>query len=229
MSKTEFAQLLIQTNSYTCKQIYLFCYLVRMITPEIILHLSQDSYLKRVLESVEMFQWGTGTDVYFDLLESIVSQQLSVKAAATIHGRFIGLFEDGFPHPEKLLALDVPTLRSVGLSNQKAGYMHNVAEFFVQENLQAADWSVFTDEEIVKKLTAIKGVGRWTVEMILMFTLNRPDVLPVDDLGIQNAMKRLYGLEETGKILRARMVELAEPWRPYRTYACRYLWKWKDS
>lgn len=185
--------------------------------------------MKQVLESVEMFQWGTGNDVYSDLLESIVSQQLSVKAAATIHGRFIALFEDGFPHPEQLLALDVPTLRSVGLSNQKASYMRNVAEFFVQENLQAIDWSGFTDEEIIKKLTAIKGVGRWTVEMILMFTLNRPDVLPVDDLGIQNAMKRLYGLEETGKILRARMVELAEPWRPYRTYACRYLWKWKDS
>lgn len=200
-----------------------------MITPEILLHLSQDAHLKKVLDAVEMFQWGTGTNVYCDLLESIVSQQLSVKAAATIHGRFIHLFEDGFPHPEKLLALDVPTLRAVGLSNQKASYMLNVANFFVQENLQSADWSAFTDEEIIQKLTKIKGVGRWTVEMILMFTLSRPDVLPVDDLGIQQSMKRLFELEETGKALRARMVELAEPWRPYRTYACRYLWKWKDS
>lgn len=178
---------------------------------------------------MEMIHWGSGTDVYFDLLESIVSQQLSVKAAATIHGRFVGLFEDGLPHPEKLLALDVPTLRAVGLSNQKAGYMLNVANFFVTEKLHGVDWSTMTDEEIIKRLTAIKGVGRWTVEMILMFTLNRPDILPVDDLGIQNAIKRLYELEETGKALRIRMVEIAEPWRPYRTHACRYLWKWKDA
>lgn len=176
-----------------------------------------------------MIQWGSGKDVYYDLLESIVSQQLSVKAAATIHGRFMALFEDGIPYPEKLLALDVPTLRSVGLSNQKASYMHNVAAFFVQEKLHGANWDTLTDEEIIQKLTKIKGVGRWTVEMILMFTLGRPDVLPVDDLGIQQAMKRLYELEETGKALRARMVEIAEPWRPYRTHACRYLWKWKDS
>lgn len=200
-----------------------------MITPEILLHLSKDSYLKRVIESMEMIQWGSGTDVYSDLLESIVSQQLSVKAAATIHGRFVGLFENGIPHPEKLLALDIPTLRAVGLSNQKAGYMLNVAEFFAKEKLHGIDWSMLTDEEIIKKLTQIKGVGRWTVEMILMFTLGRPDVLPVDDLGIQHAIKRLYELEETGKALRTRMVEIAEPWRPYRTHACRYLWKWKDA
>lgn len=207
---------------------YFFCYLACMITPEIISHLSQDSHLKQVLESVEMFEWGSGTDVYYDLLESIVSQQLSVKAAATIHGRFIALFEDGFPHPERLLALDVPTLRAVGLSNQKASYMLNVAAFFAQEQLRGADWSLKTDEEIIQLLTQIKGVGRWTVEMILMFTLRRPDILPVDDLGIQQAMKRLYGLEETGKPLRKRMEELAAPWRPYRTFACRYLWKWKS-
>ncbi len=200
-----------------------------MVTPDILLHLSQDSKLKYVIDSVEMIHWGTGSDVYADLLESIVSQQLSVKAAATIHGRFVQLFEDGFPHPERLLALDLLTLRSVGLSQQKANYMLNVANFFVTEQLHGVDWSTMTDAEIIKRLTAIKGVGQWTVEMILMFTLNRPDILPVDDLGIQNAMKRLFNLEETGKALRARMVELAEPWRPYRTYACRYLWKWKDS
>lgn len=200
-----------------------------MITPEILLHLSKDSHLKRVIESVEMIHFGSGTDVYFDLLESIVSQQLSVKAAATIHGRFVGLFEDKLPHPEKLLALDVPTLRAVGLSNQKAGYMLNVAEFFAKEKLHGVDWSALSDEEIIQKLTQIKGVGRWTVEMILMFTLNRPDVFPIDDLGIRNAMIRLYELEETGKALRIKLVELAEPWRPYRTHACRYLWKWKDS
>ncbi len=206
-----------------------YCYLAGMMTPAILLHLSKDNQLKNVLESVEMIHWGGGTDVYFDLLESIVSQQLSVKAAATIHKRFVGLFEDGFPHPEKLLALDVPTLRAVGLSNQKAGYMQNVADFFVKEKLQDTDWAALTDEEIVQKLTQIKGVGRWTVEMILMFTLQRPDIFPIDDLGIRQAMIRLYGLEETGKALRTRLVELAEPWRPYRTHACRYLWKWKDS
>jgi DNA-3-methyladenine glycosylase II len=200
-----------------------------MITPEIRLHLAQDAQLKPVLESVELIQWGSGTDVYCDLLESIVSQQLSVKAAATIHGRFVQLFDDGFPHPEKLLAMDLGTLRSVGLSQQKANYMLNVANFFVEQQLHGVGWSAMTDLEIIQRLTQIKGVGRWTVEMILMFTLHRPDILPVDDLGIQNAMKRLYRLETTGKALRQQMTELAEPWRPYRTYACRYLWKWKDG
>lgn len=200
-----------------------------MMTPEIIRHLSQDNTLKTVIDCTVPYDWGTGESVYADLLGSIISQQLSVKAAATIQNRFIALFEDGYPHPGQLLQLEPTTLRAAGLSQQKSSYMHHVAAFFLEENILKKDWSVLEDDEIIRYLTQIKGVGKWTVEMILMFTLNRPDILPVDDLSIQNAMKKLYSIQETGKALRQRMVELAECWRPYRTYACRYLWKWKDQ
>jgi DNA-3-methyladenine glycosylase II len=91
------------------------------------------------------------------------------------------------------------------------------------------DWSGMSEEDIIAFLTQIKGVGKWTVEMLLMFSLGRTDILPVDDLGIQQGIKRLYALEETGKELKKRMIEIAEPWRPYRTYACRYLWRFKDQ
>jgi DNA-3-methyladenine glycosylase II len=154
---------------------------------------------------------------------------LSGKAAATIHGRFLDLFPEAYPFPEALLALDLPTLRSAGLSRQKATYIQNVAEFFQRENLIGKDLADMDDETVIRYLTQIKGVGRWTVEMLLMFTLNRPDVLPLDDLGIQQAMQLLYNFEEKGRALKKRMLELAEPWRPYRTYASLYLWRWKDS
>ncbi len=160
---------------------------------------------------------------------SIVSQQLSTKVADVIFDRFINLFPDGHPDPKALLGLDDQVLRSVGLSFQKAGYLKNVAQFSLENDLVGHDWSAMTDEEIIQFLTRIKGVGRWTVEMILMFTIGRPDVLPVDDLGIQQGFQKLYGLSETGRDLKKRMVELAEPWRPHRTVGCRLLWRWKDA
>ncbi|RMG80794.1 MAG: DNA-3-methyladenine glycosylase 2 family protein [Bacteroidetes bacterium] len=168
-------------------------------------------------------------NLYADLIRSIVGQQLSVKAAQTIYDRFMTLFPDGYAHPDDILRLDADTLRSVGLSGQKAAYIQNVAAFFRSEKLENKDWSDMTDDEIVDYLTQIKGVGRWTVEMILMFSLDRPDVFPHDDLGIQNTMKALYGLDHSGKALIQKMKAIAEPWRPYRTYACRLLWRWKDQ
>ena len=196
---------------------------------EIHLHLSKDPIFKPLIENIEIPPPTSKGDLYEDLIRSIVGQQLSVKAARTIYGRFLDLFEDGYAHSEELLAMDIPALRTVGLSRQKASYIQNVAEFFKQEKLHKKDWSDIQDEEIIKYLTQIKGVGKWTVQMILMFTLNRPDVFPVDDLGIQHGVKGLYKLEETGKELKKKMIEIAEPWRPYRTYASRYLWRWKDA
>ncbi len=200
-----------------------------MATQEIIQHLSKDKKLKKVIVSTELYKWTGGGSVYSDLLGSIISQQISVRAAATIQERFLNLFDDGYPHVEQVLGFDEERLRSVGLSRQKASYIRNIAEFFKQENLLDYNWSKHEDEEIIKLLTQIKGVGQWTVEMILMFTLNRPDILPLDDLGIRNAMIKLYEVEETGRALKPRLMEIAEVWRPYRTYACRYLWKWKDN
>ncbi|PHN05642.1 DNA-3-methyladenine glycosylase family protein [Flavilitoribacter nigricans] len=196
---------------------------------EIIQHLSLDPKLGSIIATTKVDWPDVGDDIYYNLIRAIVFQQLSGKAASTIHGRFIGLFPEAYPYPEPLLALDLPDLRAVGLSRQKATYIQNVAEFFQQENLIGKDLADMDDEAVIQYLTQIKGVGRWTVEMLLMFTLNRPDVLPLDDLGIQQAIQLLYGFEEKGRGLKQRMMEIAEPWRPYRTYASMFLWRWKDG
>jgi DNA-3-methyladenine glycosylase II len=169
-------------------------------------------------------------DVYFKLLGSIVSQQLSTKVAAVIFRRFQELFPEEYPHPHLVLSTPDEQLRGAGLSFQKIGYVRNVATFAVEGKLQHAAIDALEDEELILHLTQIKGVGRWTVEMLLMFALERPDVFPVDDLGIQNAMKRHYGLADlTGKALRLQMQQIAESWRPYRTIASKYLWQSLDN
>jgi DNA-3-methyladenine glycosylase II len=192
-------------------------------------HLRQDPRIGDLIDRIEVPDFNPSRKIYYDLLDSIVSQQLSVKVATVIFNRFLGLFPDQYPHPEQVIALDVEQMRGVGLSYQKAAYLKNVAAFSLDFDLENHDWDSLTDEEIIEVLSKIKGVGKWTVQMLLMFTLGRPDVLPVDDLGIQQAIQRLYGLEETGKELRKKMFEVAETWRPYRTVACRYLWRYKDG
>ncbi|MBK8194466.1 MAG: DNA-3-methyladenine glycosylase 2 family protein [Lewinellaceae bacterium] len=195
----------------------------------ILAHLRQDDKFRIISTSVDVPDFTPSGNVYFDLLESIVSQQLSVKAAATIFSRFRALFLDNYPHPEQLIGLPVEQLRGAGISSQKAAYLKNVALFSRQYDLENHHWSAMDDEEIIVFLTGIKGVGKWTAQMTLMFTLGRPDVFPVDDLGIQVAMARLFDLDMNDKKLKDKMIEHAEPWRPYRTIACRYLWRWKDS
>ncbi len=195
-----------------------------------LLCLAQDAKLAPLLTMIELPEWPEQqTDVYATLLDSITSQQLSVKAAATIHQRFLDLFEDHYPDPNILIDLSPETLRQVGLSGQKSQYLLNTAAFFLENNLMQYNWKQHTEEEIVQLLTQIKGVGRWTVEMILMFSLHFPDVFPIDDLGVQQAIIKLYEISPDlkGKPLRKTMTEIAEPWRPYRSYASRYLWKWK--
>ena len=199
------------------------------MTPKILAYLSKDKHFKDIIETTEMQLPVADGDVYFRLTRAIVSQQLSVKAASTIHGRFLDLFPDAYPEPGLLLGLDLPTLRAVGLSRQKAGYLQNVAEFFQNEDLLSKNWDLMEDDAIIEYLTQIKGVGKWTVQMLLMFTLNRPDVFPVDDLGIQQAIQRKYGIEGKGRVFKAKMLEIAEKWRPYRTCASLYLWAWKDK
>ncbi|MEL6924676.1 MAG: DNA-3-methyladenine glycosylase 2 family protein [Bacteroidota bacterium] len=177
-----------------------------------------------MLPSLELRQ-----DLYANLIRSIVGQQLSTKAAATIHGRFLDLFDHRYPHPEQLLQFSIEQLRSAGLSRQKSTYVQNVAQHFKNHQLFGADWSDYSNEEILESLTQIKGVGTWTVQMILMFTLGREDVFPTLDVGIQNAMKRLYDIEATGKELKRKMEQIATAWQPYRTYACYCLWRFLDE
>jgi len=195
-----------------------------------IAHLQQEATIRPLLSQIEMPDFSASGRVYYDLLESIVSQQLSVKVADVIFKRFLTLFPDNYPHPEHVVAIEFDQLRSVGLSGQKAQYLQNVAHFALANDFKQIDWASMSDEEIISFLTQIKGVGKWTVQMLLMFTLARPDIFPADDLGIQQAMQRLFKLDaQNPRLLKIRMTELAEPWRPWRTVACRYLWRWKDT
>ncbi|MCU0448484.1 MAG: DNA-3-methyladenine glycosylase [Bernardetiaceae bacterium] len=192
-------------------------------------HLAQDATLKTLVDTIPFPEAKPTQDLYLALLESIVSQQLSVRVADVIWGRVLALFPGNYPEPERVLALPVETLRGVGLSFQKAGYFQNVARYALDNQLAHADLAPVGDEELIARLSQIKGVGRWTVEMLLMFALGRPDIFSVDDLGIRQAIISLYQVEETGKSLKIKLIELSEAWRPYRSYACRYLWRWKDN
>jgi len=192
-------------------------------------HLHKEPNISRVMHAIKMPDFTPSQRIYFDLLDSIVSQQLSVKVATVIFNRFLLLFPDKYPHPDQLITFDTEHLRSVGLSNQKANYLQNVAHFSMQYDLENKNWHEMSDNDIIQFLSQIKGVGVWTVEMLLMFSLARPDVFPVGDLGIQQGMAKIFGLQETGKDLKNKMLELAEPWRPWRTVACRYVWRWKDT
>lgn len=189
----------------------------------------EDALLQSITEKIDLPALQAHQDVYLALLESIVSQQLSVKAADTIFKRFLGLFKDGYPNPQILMEMDLPALREVGLSRQKATYLQAVATFHLTYSLDYQTFAGKTDTEIIEYLTQIKGVGKWTVEMLLIFVLQRPDVFAVDDLGIQNAIKKLYRLDLVGKELKAEMQALSTKWQPHRSLACRYLWRWKDE
>jgi DNA-3-methyladenine glycosylase II len=217
---------------HTKKRIKFFQYFCPVNHTDIIEHLQQqDPALRRVFsETLSPPDLRPRNNMYYNLLEAIVSQQLSVKAADTIFRRFLDLFPENYPHPHLLLSVVDAELRTAGLSFQKAGYLKNVAAFAKENDLENHPWHTLTDEEIIRFLTGIKGVGKWTVQMLLMFTLGRPDVLPTDDLGIQQAMIKLYGINEPNvRLLTARMHQLAAPWQPHRTLVCRYLWHWKDS
>ncbi|AEI50374.1 DNA-3-methyladenine glycosylase family protein [Runella slithyformis] len=191
---------------------------------------SNDAIMASIIETTPMFKkvdWNH--DVYLALLESIVSQQISVKAADSIFTRFRALFDDAYPHPESLLSKTAEELRSAGLSLQKIKYLQNVALFAIENGIDYEKLQKLTDEEIVRYLIPIKGVGRWTVEMLLMFVMDRPDVFPIDDLVIRQKMVRAYNLTETGRALYKELHVIAENWRPYRTMACHYLWRWKPE
>ena len=158
------------------------------------------------------------------LIGAIVSQQLSTKAAATIFGRFVALFPGGeIPSAAAIEALDDRVLRSVGLSGQKVRYLRDLCERIADGRLQLAELDALTDDEVVERLTAVKGFGRWTAEMFLMFRLHRPDVLPAGDLGVVRAIQQLYRLRKTPDA--KRILKMGDAWRPYRSVASWYLWQ----
>jgi DNA-3-methyladenine glycosylase II len=167
------------------------------------------------------------TNAFQVLLETIVSQQLSTASARSIYGRLNEALGGGTPRAAALLRLPDATLLACGLSRSKAAYVRNVAEFFEAERVTRRTFMRLPDEEVVARLTAIKGVGDWSAHMFLIFALNRLDVFPVGDLGLRNAMMVRYRLRKGTKP--ARLERIAETWRPYRTVGTLYLWRGYDG
>jgi DNA-3-methyladenine glycosylase II len=159
---------------------------------------------------------------FVSLAQAIVSQQLSIKAAATIFARFTALFPDGAPDPSGVSDLSEEQLREVGLSRQKIAYLRDLAGHFQSGAIIPSALRRMSDEDIIETLTKVKGIGRWTAEMFLIFTLNRPNVLPVDDLGFRRAVQREYGLPDLPVAEEIR--KLAVRWEPYCSIATWYLW-----
>lgn len=190
-------------------------------------HLIKDPILKKVIQSRKLKPQQKST-LYNALNRSIVGQQLSVKAAATIYKRFLLLFTWKYPTPKKVLAIDFEQLKSCGLSHSKAQYIKNIATYFSKN--KTSHLKTLTNEVLVSELTQIKGVGTWTVEMILIFSLHREDVFPIGDLGVRNAMIELYNIKITDKKKQYKKLnEIAERWSPYRSYGARFMWRWLDS
>ena len=158
-----------------------------------------------------------------------MSQQLSTKVAQVIYRRFLEIYKGKEPKPQQVLDTPFEVLRGIGLSNAKVNYVQNVARFCIEHSITDKKLLAMSNEDISEKLVAIKGVGQWTVEMLLMFTLGREDVFAVDDLGIQQGMIKAYNLDATDKKkLKQDMLKRSLKWSPFRTYACLHIWQWKD-
>jgi len=195
-----------------------------------IAHLSKDKKLKILIASQAPFILQKRRKVYLRLCSSILSQQLSTTVAKVLYKRFLELYNGREPTARQILDTPAETFRSIGFSNAKASYVHNVCRFFIDNKITDAQLYKMDNEEVIALLTQIKGVGKWTVEMILMFTLGREDVFALDDLGLKQGVIKLYNLKETDKkVLIKKIEKISSKWSPYRTYASRYLWNWKDN
>ncbi|HCL05508.1 MAG TPA: DNA-3-methyladenine glycosylase 2 family protein [Chitinophagaceae bacterium] len=192
-------------------------------------HLRKDPKLATILNDSQ-HELRLHKNIPLRLMASIMSQQLSTKVAKVIFHRFLQLYNGKEPKPQQVLDTPFEALRGIGLSNAKVTYVQNVAQFCIDHKITDTKLRKMENEDIIELLTQIKGVGKWTVEMLLMFSLCREDVFAVDDLGIQQAMCKLYKISAADKKkMKTRMLKISAAWSPYRTYACLHLWGWKDS
>ena len=185
-----------------------------------------DPVMRGIVDQVGALRLELRGGPYRTLVRSILYQQLAGAAAAAIERRFLSLFGDRVPGAAELLAIAPERLREVGISRQKASYLHSLAEYFATGALSDRKLFRASDEAVIAGVTAVKGIGPWTADMLLMFCLGRPDVLPVGDLGIQSAVKAAYGLD--GLPDPATLEAIAEPWRPYRSAGAWYLWRFTE-
>lgn len=190
---------------------------------------SHDPHLAQVIARVGICTIEPHSNYYQELVASIIGQQLSVKAAATIRQRFLMLFGGSFPMPQEILARNVDELRAVGLSRAKAVYVQDLALHIMDGRLEINKLPELSNDEIITELTAVKGVGEWTAHMFLMFSLGRLDVLAVGDLGIRNGIQRLYQLPTAPDAAGVKQIVERYHWHPYETVACWYVWKSLDN
>lgn len=191
--------------------------------------LSHDPVLTPVIKAAGLCTIQPHKNYYQELVDSIISQQLSIKAAATIFKRFKDLFGGDFPAPEQILKKDIDELRSVGLSRGKAMYVRDLAQHVVDGKVKFDHLDALSNEEIIKELTAVKGIGEWTAHMFMMFCMGRMDILAHGDLGIKNGVQRLYGLDHQPTAQEVIEIAKKNNWHPYETVACWYVWKSIDN
>jgi DNA-3-methyladenine glycosylase II len=189
--------------------------------------IKSDAVMRGIVKRVGPFALEVRGEPYEALLRSILYQQLAGAAAAAIEKRFLALFDGRIPLPDELTALSDDAFRGTGVSRQKAGYMRSLAAHFASGELTDRAIKRASDDDVIEMVTVIKGIGRWTADMLLLFCLGRPDVLPVGDLGVQSSMRTAYELDALPKP--DQMAEIAEPWRPYRSAATWYLWRRSDT
>jgi DNA-3-methyladenine glycosylase II len=194
------------------------------VPPAAIHHLgTSDPALDGLIRVLGPLEYGLEPDLWRSLVGAIVGQQLSVSAAATIRNRVAALGAAGFPAPREILDAPDEILRACGLSRAKLRYVRDAAERWLAGEIDPRSLRSLPDEDVIESLVRVRGVGRWTAEMVLIFCLGRPDVLAVDDLGIRNAVQKTYGLP--GRPTAAELLEIGERWRPCRTFASLYLWR----
>jgi DNA-3-methyladenine glycosylase II len=190
-------------------------------------HLAKDPKFKPLLKQQIVIP-RKQKNITMQLVSSILAQQLSTQVARVMHKRFLELFDGKVPSAQKILKLSVAKIKAIGISQKKAEYIQHVAQFMVEHKLTDRQLMQMEDEDIIDTLIQIKGVGRWTVEMLLIFGLGREDVFALDDLGVQKGVQRMYKLEQLkGRKLKERMLEISLKWSPYRSYACLYLWNYQ--
>lgn len=193
-------------------------------------HLSaNDPVMARLVAEFPAPTFTAHSNYYHELVDSIISQQLSVKAARTILGRFKDLFGGEFPSPEQILTKDIEQLRSAGLSRPKAGYMQDLARKIIDGTVTFDTLDSLSNDQIIEELTKVKGIGVWTVHMFLMFCMGRLDVLPTGDLGIRNGIKKLYNFDHLPEPREIELLAQTNNWHPYESVVSAYVWKSLDN
>lgn len=189
-------------------------------------HLSRDPIMGKLIEVFDSLSSHKSNSVFEDIVESIISQQLSVKASDTIYKRFLSLFGGKFPEPSQIIQMPDEKLRECGISFSKIKYIKGLAQAASDGSFEPEKLKDLSDDMVLEKLTELKGIGPWTAEMLLIFTLQRPDIFSMGDIGLRNAIAKLYKVNRDDL---KKIKKISDQWKPYRSLACRYLWKSLDN